>query len=163
MDDEDPEYVDVMLKHIYTLENPEKCYSLGMSVQTIMLADKYNLPLLRESAKKRLLEWFLFFNEFETIDSNMRAMVLSAVEDVWNFHLEDRKEIIDGLLSGLVDAHDVMTGDLGFQNLLISNPELMTAYMVTISERLKEKTSSERRHHNQSPTQRAASKRKRLS
>lgn len=135
-----------MLVYLYTLQRPDFTDSSLFpnpsltATSVFKLADKYNLPDLRVTAK----DYFLglvrsSLSNWHLCDTQQKGLWLAWLPIFYEWSMEGSDEIREAVVEALTKTCKSIVEDTSFQNVFISNPDLAIALLRALATKAKAK------------------------
>lgn len=115
LNDETPEEIDMLLLHLYTLEDPDFedkkqfKHRYPAAESALKLGDKYNLPDLGTAGQQYMLQSFKYFSNWQVMVEDDRQKWIRRLERLWTRNHTGTDPIWETAISKLVAlAKDVI-------------------------------------------------------
>lgn len=135
LNDETPEEVDMLLLHLYTLEDPDFedkkqfKHRYRAAESALKLGDKYNLPDLGTAGQQYMLQSFRYFTNWQVMVEDDRQKWIRRLERLWTRNYTGTDAIWEVVVQRLVAfAKDIIEYE-PFQKLCEEHSDFALEFM----------------------------------
>lgn len=134
--EDDPEAVENLLEYLYTLEIP-KCKNWKTNIQSLILADKYNISKLRVNLEEQMkMRIRVCLVEFGSASVEFKDLAMEIIVEVWECDIANRADIVAFIMKIILRDAKAFNAWEPFRELLSTRRDFMLAYVDALAAEL---------------------------